>query len=46
MQPAEVASIVMDEESHSMDIAVEDESALAQAIGRSGQNIRLASELT
>ena len=45
MQPAEVASIVMDEESHSMDIAVEDESALAQAIGRSGQNIRLASEL-
>jgi len=36
----------MDEESHSMDIAVEDESALAQAIGRSGQNIRLASELT
>lgn len=46
MQPAEVASIVMDEESHSMDIAVEDESALAQAIGRSCQNIRLASELT
>ncbi|ASK35207.1 transcription termination/antitermination protein NusA [Alcanivorax sp. N3-2A] len=46
MQPAEVASIMMDEESHSMDIAVEDESALAQAIGRSGQNIRLASELT
>ncbi|HAD44822.1 MAG TPA: transcription termination/antitermination protein NusA, partial [Alcanivorax sp.] len=46
MQPAEVASIVVDEESHTMDIAVEDESALAQAIGRSGQNIRLASELT
>lgn len=46
MQPAEVASIVMDEEKHSMDIAVEDESALAQAIGRGGQNIRLASELT
>lgn len=46
MQPAEVASIVMDEEKHAMDIAVEDESALAQAIGRGGQNIRLASELT
>jgi N utilization substance protein A len=46
MQPAEVASIVMDEERHAMDIAVEDDSALAQAIGRSGQNIRLASELT
>ena len=46
MQPAEVASIVVDEESHTMDIAVEDESALAQAIGRGGQNIRLASELT
>lgn len=46
MQPAEVASIVVDEERHAMDIAVEDESALAQAIGRGGQNIRLASELT
>lgn len=46
MQPAEVASIVMDEEKHAMDIAVEDETALAQAIGRGGQNIRLASELT
>lgn len=46
MQPAEVASIVVDEESRSMDVAVEDESALAQAIGRGGQNIRLASELT
>ena len=46
MQPAEVASIVVDEEKHAMDIAVEDESALAQAIGRGGQNIRLASELT
>jgi transcription termination/antitermination protein NusA len=46
MQPAEVASIVVDEDKHSMDVAVEDESALAQAIGRGGQNIRLASELT
>src|SRR5699024_2328397 len=46
MQPAEVVSIVVDEESHSIDVAVEDESALAQAIGRGGQNIRLASELT
>ncbi len=46
MQPAEVASIVVDEENNSMDIAVEDESALAQAIGRGGQNIRLASDLT
>ncbi|MEY1660894.1 transcription termination factor NusA [Isoalcanivorax beigongshangi] len=46
MQPAEVVSIVVDEERHAMDVAVEDESALAQAIGRGGQNIRLASELT
>lgn len=45
MSPAEVISIVMDEESHTMDIAVE-ESQLAQAIGRSGQNVRLATELT
>jgi N utilization substance protein A len=45
MSPAEVVSIVMDEESHSMDIAVE-EAQLAQAIGRSGQNVRLATELT
>ncbi len=45
MAPAEVSSIVVDEESHSMDISV-DESQLSQAIGRSGQNIRLASELT
>ncbi|OGO91354.1 MAG: transcription termination/antitermination protein NusA [Coxiella sp. RIFCSPHIGHO2_12_FULL_44_14] len=45
MAPAEVASIVMDEESHVMDIAVA-EDHLSQAIGRSGQNIRLASELT
>lgn len=43
--PAEVVSIVVDEDSHSMDIAVGDEQ-LALAIGRAGQNIRLASELT
>jgi N utilization substance protein A len=45
MAPAEVSSIVVDEESHSMDIAVAEEK-LSQAIGRGGQNIRLASELT
>ncbi|AOE50805.1 transcription termination factor NusA [Kangiella sediminilitoris] len=45
MAPAEVASIVVDEDNRSMDIAV-DEDQLAQAIGRNGQNIRLASELT
>jgi len=45
MAPAEVASIVVDEDSHTMDIAVKEEQ-LAQAIGRSGQNVRLASELT
>ena len=45
MSPAEVSSIVVDEESHSMDIAVA-EDRLSQAIGRGGQNIRLASELT
>jgi len=45
MAPAEVTSIVVDEESHSMDIAVS-EDKLSQAIGRGGQNIRLASELT
>ena len=45
MSPADVVSIVMDEEVHSMDIAV-DEEKLSQAIGRGGQNIRLASELT
>jgi N utilization substance protein A len=45
MSPAEVTSIVVDEESHSMDVAVE-EDKLSQAIGRGGQNIRLASELT
>lgn len=45
MSPAEVVGIVMDEEAHSMDVAV-DEEKLSQAIGRGGQNIRLASELT
>lgn len=45
MSPAEVVSIVVDEDSHSMNIAVE-EDKLAMAIGRGGQNIRLASELT
>ena len=45
MSPAEVISIVVDEDAHSMDVAV-DEEKLSQAIGRGGQNIRLASELT
>ncbi len=45
MSPAEVTSIVVDEDTHSMDLAV-DEEKLSQAIGRGGQNIRLASELT
>jgi len=45
MAPAEVSSIVVDEDKHSMDLVVA-EDQLAQAIGRNGQNIRLASELT
>jgi len=45
MSPAEVVSIVVDEDAHTMDIAV-DEDKLSQAIGRGGQNIRLASELS
>ena len=45
LQPAEVVSIIMDEDVHAMDVAV-DADQLAQAIGRSGQNVRLASELT
>jgi len=45
LAPAEVTSIVVDEDKHSMDVVVEEEN-LAQAIGRSGQNVRLASELT
>jgi N utilization substance protein A len=45
MAPAEVSSIVVDEDRQSMDVAVEADN-LAQAIGRSGQNVRLASQLT
>lgn len=45
LQPAEVSSIIVDEDSHSMDVAVE-EDQLAMAIGRGGQNVRLASDLT
>jgi len=45
MAPAEVASIIVDEDSNTMDIAVEEDN-LAMAIGRGGQNIRLASQLT
>ncbi|WP_218312517.1 transcription termination factor NusA [Alteromonas antoniana] len=45
MAPAEVASIVVDEDAHLMDVAVEADN-LAQAIGRNGQNVRLASQLT
>ena len=45
MAPAEVASIIVDEDKNTMDIAVE-EGNLAMAIGRSGQNVRLASQLT
>lgn len=45
MSPAEVASIVMDEDSNTMDVAVEEEN-LSRAIGRNGQNVRLSAELT
>ncbi|HNB80151.1 MAG TPA: transcription termination factor NusA [Rhodocyclaceae bacterium] len=45
LAPAEVSSIVVDEDAHSMDVVV-DEDNLAIAIGRAGQNVRLASELT
>jgi len=45
MSPAEVVSIVVDEDSNSMDVAVSDDQ-LSQAIGRGGQNVKLASELT
>ncbi len=45
MSPAEVVSVVVDEDTHTMDIAVTEEK-LSQAIGRGGQNVRLASQLT
>jgi N utilization substance protein A len=45
LAPANVSSIVVDEDKHAMDVVV-DEDNLAIAIGRSGQNVRLASELT
>ena len=45
MSPAEVESIVVDEDTHTMDVAVSEDN-LAQAIGRGCQNVRLASELT
>jgi N utilization substance protein A len=44
LAPAEVTSIMVDEDKHSMDVVVEEEN-LAQAIGRGGQNVRLATEL-
>jgi N utilization substance protein A len=46
MSPAEVESIVVDEDTHSMDIIVAEEKQLAQAIGKGGQNVQLASRLT
>jgi N utilization substance protein A len=45
MSPADVVSIIIDEEARSMDVAVKEEN-LSQAIGRGGQNVRLASQLT
>ena len=45
MAPADVESIIVDEDTHTMDVAVAEDN-LAQAIGRGGQNVRLASELT
>jgi N utilization substance protein A len=45
MSPAEIQSIVVDEDKHSMDLAVSSEN-LSQAIGRGGQNVRLATQLT
>jgi N utilization substance protein A len=45
LAPAEVSKITVDEDKHSMDVVVDEEN-LAQAIGRTGQNVRLASELT
>lgn len=46
MSPAEVESIIVDEDTRSMDIIVADEKQLAQAIGKGGQNVQLASRLT
>ncbi|NMQ18173.1 transcription termination/antitermination protein NusA [Candidatus Competibacter phosphatis] len=46
MSPAEVESVIVDEDAHSMDIIVADEKQLAQAIGKGGQNVQLASRLT
>jgi N utilization substance protein A len=46
MAPAEVSSIVVDEDKHSMDVAVGEDNSAAMAIGRNGQNVRLATELT
>ena len=45
MAPAEIASIILDEDTQTIDLAVAEDN-LAQAIGRSGQNVRLASQLT
>jgi transcription termination/antitermination protein NusA len=45
LSPAEVVSIIQDEDRHSMDVAVKEEE-LAQAIGKNGQNVKMASELT
>ncbi len=46
MSPAEVESVIVDEDTHGMDIIVADEKQLAQAIGKGGQNVQLASRLT
>ncbi len=46
MSPAEVESIIVDEDAHGMDIIVADDKQLAQAIGKGGQNVHLASRLT
>lgn len=45
LSPAEVSSIILDEDTHSMDVVVDEEN-LAMAIGRGGQNVKLAAELT
>ena len=46
MSPAEIESIIVDEDAHAMDIIVNDDKQQAQALGRQGQNVRLASQLT